>query len=250
MDAAVSRAPRFGGGGRLAGTPHILGDSDEAMFVAAADGTVLEINAAALRLLRQDPIRAVGSKCYTVLRGWTLAGRVLCAADCPHLQVGAAEGAAMAPIEVRVAQREPTGAQTEFDLQVHRIPLVCADGPLILHLLQDVGARRRQERIGARLEALLEGGPIDVVSLTGREREVFRLMSEGLTSSQIAARLGIRPATARNHANRVLGKLTVTSRVAALTAYLTGPGAATRGGPEDSPPGTSPAPKGTGQELP
>ena len=45
--------------------------------------------------------------------------------------------------------------------------------------------------------------------LTAREREVFQLMAEGLTTKEIAGRLEISVKTAENHRGRVLGKLDV-----------------------------------------
>jgi DNA-binding NarL/FixJ family response regulator len=43
--------------------------------------------------------------------------------------------------------------------------------------------------------------------LTAREREVFHLIAEGLTTKEIARRLGIGVKTAENHRGRVLAKL-------------------------------------------
>ena len=45
--------------------------------------------------------------------------------------------------------------------------------------------------------------------LTAREREVFRLIAEGLTTKEIARRLDISVKTAENHRGRVLDKLDV-----------------------------------------
>jgi DNA-binding NarL/FixJ family response regulator len=46
-------------------------------------------------------------------------------------------------------------------------------------------------------------------ALTPREREVFHLIVEGLTTKEIARRLGISAKTAENHRARVLDKLDV-----------------------------------------
>jgi len=46
-------------------------------------------------------------------------------------------------------------------------------------------------------------------ALTTREREVFHLIIEGLTTKEIARRLGISAKTAENHRSRVLDKLDV-----------------------------------------
>lgn len=51
--------------------------------------------------------------------------------------------------------------------------------------------------------------------LTTREREVLRLLVDGLTDKEIAAALAIRPKTAGEHVGRILGKLGVASRTAA-----------------------------------
>lgn len=45
--------------------------------------------------------------------------------------------------------------------------------------------------------------------LTPREREVFHLIAEGLTTKEIASKLGTSTKTAENHRTRVLGKLGV-----------------------------------------
>lgn len=44
-------------------------------------------------------------------------------------------------------------------------------------------------------------------SLTGREREVLHLIAEGMTTKEVARRLGIGVKTAENHRGRVLAKL-------------------------------------------
>lgn len=51
-----------------------------------------------------------------------------------------------------------------------------------------------------------------VEPLTSRETEVLRLMAEGTTSRDIAARLGISYATVRSHIRSMGGKLGVHSK--------------------------------------
>jgi DNA-binding NarL/FixJ family response regulator len=59
--------------------------------------------------------------------------------------------------------------------------------------------------------------------LTPREKEVLRLVAEGLSNKQIAARLEISDHTAKFHVNSILGKLGVTSRTeAVVTAARSG----------------------------
>jgi DNA-binding NarL/FixJ family response regulator len=53
------------------------------------------------------------------------------------------------------------------------------------------------------------------VILTAREREVLRLVDEGLSNKEISARLNIEVSTVKNHVHNLLDKLQVTSRLQA-----------------------------------
>ncbi|MCX8068054.1 MAG: response regulator transcription factor [Anaerolineae bacterium] len=64
------------------------------------------------------------------------------------------------------------------------------------------------------VRAVLEGkGP---AKLTDREREVLRLMAEGLSNKEIALRLGLSERTAAFHVSNVLQKLGAASRTEAV----------------------------------
>ncbi|HEX4441195.1 MAG TPA: LuxR C-terminal-related transcriptional regulator [Thermoanaerobaculia bacterium] len=52
--------------------------------------------------------------------------------------------------------------------------------------------------------------------LSPREEEVLQHLALGLATREIAARLAISPVTVRNHAQRILSKLGVHSRVEAV----------------------------------
>lgn len=54
--------------------------------------------------------------------------------------------------------------------------------------------------------------------LTGREREVLRLVAEGLTNAEVARRLGVASGTVRSHLDHIYEKLGVTTRTAAAAA--------------------------------
>lgn len=56
--------------------------------------------------------------------------------------------------------------------------------------------------------------------LSPRELEVLPLLAEGLTNRQIAARLQIAEVTARDHVQRILGKLQVPDRAAAAACAV------------------------------
>lgn len=206
----------------MQGPTRLFGASGDAWFVIDPGGTILELSEAAGGLLGLEPARATGMKCYELLRGHGADGTPICRVDCPYLvdQRRAAQG----PVDMLVPAPRGSAEAQDLDLQVHHLAIRGRDRPLVVHLLEDVRIRRRQERIGAKLEALRMGLPVAGGPLTKRELQVLRLVVEGMSSAQIAGELGIQPATARNYVARVLDKLGVSSRSSALLHYLVDPG--------------------------
>jgi len=85
------------------------------------------------------------------------------------------------------------------------------------------GSKRRRKAAAAGNGAKrrsLDGGQRQ---LTIREKEILRFLAFGMGTSAIARELSISPATVRNHAQRILAKLDVHSRLAAVArGYATG----------------------------
>jgi two-component system nitrate/nitrite response regulator NarL len=63
-----------------------------------------------------------------------------------------------------------------------------------------------------------ERGAAEGPRLTRREREVVRLMAQGLSNKEIARSLQIEPATVKNHVHNILEKLRVGRRAEAVVA--------------------------------
>jgi DNA-binding NarL/FixJ family response regulator len=57
-------------------------------------------------------------------------------------------------------------------------------------------------------------------ALTARERDVLRLLSDGLTNDQIGAELAISPQTVRTHVQKAMEKLGAANRVQAVATAL------------------------------
>ena len=70
----------------------------------------------------------------------------------------------------------------------------------------ELGRRAKQAREGSRVEA----------TLTPREREILRLLAEGLTMQQIGRRIGISPRTVETHTAKLYRKLDVRTRIQAV----------------------------------
>lgn len=88
------------------------------------------------------------------------------------------------------------------------------------------------ESIGATLDRLLASAdsedsaasPVDSDwwdALTEREREVLRLLAEGLTNADISARLYVSPETTKSHVKRLMRKMGVNNRSQAGAMYHT-----------------------------
>jgi len=62
--------------------------------------------------------------------------------------------------------------------------------------------------------------PTPGLDLTERERDVLKLMIEGLNNTQIAGKLTVSPSTIKSHVSNILAKLGVASRTEAVTLAL------------------------------
>ncbi|WP_431899018.1 response regulator [Micromonospora chalcea] len=88
-------------------------------------------------------------------------------------------------------------------------------------LLAPEVTRQLVGRYAARIRPA-EGAPADV-GLTPRELEVLRLIADGLSNGEIAARLVISQETVKTYVSRILTKLDLRDRVQAVVyAYRTG----------------------------
>ena len=74
---------------------------------------------------------------------------------------------------------------------------------------------------GTHLVRIQEDVPgVPATGLTAREREVLKLVADGLTTQKIARRLQIQPATVRTHVEHAREKLDARTRAEAVARAL------------------------------
>ena len=76
-------------------------------------------------------------------------------------------------------------------------------------------AARDHKSMGLRRLTIRRMSPIDL--LTGREREISRLLAKGLSHKDVARQLGIAPSTVRNQIRSVYQKTGISSRAELAT---------------------------------
>ena len=92
-----------------------------------------------------------------------------------------------------------------------------------LERLLELGAVTQARRARRLVDATAEDDRIVLPQVTAREREVLRLLAEGLTNRQIAERLVVSEHTVHRHVTNILRKLDLPSRsAAAVTAVQSG----------------------------
>ena len=69
---------------------------------------------------------------------------------------------------------------------------------------------------------MIPNGPLQVESLTQRERQIAHAVSRGLRNRQIAVEFGISEETVKKHLATIYGKLALNGRVALAVHVLQG----------------------------
>lgn len=203
--------------------------SGDAVFALDEHDLVVLWNKECERLLERPAYRVLGRRCYDVICGRDVYGNRYCGASCPV---------------TRQARRHPEEELHAFLLDVplpdgrtRRLsvtPFAISTGhpelATVVHVLRDPDAS------ASALESELAeaaGRPSPPAtrtsssgasaSLTAREQEILRGMARGSSTAEIARDLVISPVTVRNHVAKILSKLDVHTKLAAVAfAYRHG----------------------------
>jgi LuxR family maltose regulon positive regulatory protein len=89
-----------------------------------------------------------------------------------------------------------------------------------LERLLELGADTQARRARRLVDTSSDDGRVALPQVTAREREVLRLLAEGLTNRQIAERLVVSEHTVHRHVTNILRKLDLPSRTAAAATAV------------------------------
>lgn len=151
-----------------------------------SNGRVIDANAEGKALLSR-----VGSdRCHRAMGATDLAGRAVCNDHCvADVTLGRAPACQSRSVVVR---------ERLAQLECHRV----GSEVVVLSRRTDSPA------------------PVGDGRITHREREVLRLVAQGMTTNQVAAQLKIRPSTVRTHMEHTLRRLGVHTRAQAVRQAL------------------------------
>jgi PAS domain S-box-containing protein len=209
----------------------LLFDTADGVLAVDRDQRILLWNRAAEGLLGFKANEVVGRHCYEVIGGRDEAGRVVCQAHCRHIMAIRRQELVR---DHDLAIRSNGGREIWVNVSTIRLPFRRRDSRVLIHLLRDISRRKETERLVERLlftatkfllspetdSAMSSPAFLPVRAMTNREQEVLRLLARGASTETITAKLGISPATARNHITKILTKLGVHSRLEAVTLAL------------------------------
>lgn len=185
-------------------------------------------NEAAETLLGFKASEVLGKFCQEVIAGRDRRGHVVCRKTCPNTTM-ALQGEGVPIHELLV--RTNAGQDVWLSVSTILIPSRWRNLCVLVHLFRDVSYHKELERSIqhllsnlAKLTACRETDPhgnlpppTPLMNLTGREREILRLLASGASNKTIATHLFICPATMRNHMHNLFAKLGVHSRLEAVT---------------------------------
>lgn len=208
----------------------VFANTQDGVFAVDQRGHIVLWNKAATRILGFEAEEALGRRCCDVMRGFDVAGNLLCYPGCQVMVLSAREQ----PIHhFDMRTRRKDGQEAWVNISTVIFPAEGDQPGGTVHLFRDITQerhvpgwiRRRAEapaggmgaRGGGRSPSSGDPGKGPADSLTAREREILRLIAGGLTTSAIADKLCISHTTVRNHIQHILAKLGAHSRLEAVT---------------------------------
>ena len=203
----------------------MLSEAGDAAFVVDESGSIRFWNRSAERLLGYTTAETLGRSCFDLLAGCDSAGLQTCTGDCAALELCRRNSSFTAfDLQVKTASDERKWVSVSLILARTR------GGPLLIHLLRDVDARRHLENLtkeiavhvgqltGQEAERILQPARArpPAVPLTAQEVRILQLISLGHSTASMSRELEVSPTTVRNHVQNILRKLRAHTRIEAV----------------------------------
>ena len=196
--------------------PDLLNSSIDAMFAIDGNQTVVFWNHASEELTGISAAKAIGKHCQDILHGHEPSGRPFCKANCPLGKL-AKGGPPPSIFSMRISSKEKGNIQLNVGTML--IPSPDEREWMVVHVMRrghcktSSGSSVHKQHPHAATEQASHG----LCLLTDREREILCMMTNGMTTGAISAKLNISMTTVRNHIQRLMAKLNVHTRIEAVT---------------------------------
>jgi DNA-binding CsgD family transcriptional regulator len=196
--------------------------SGEAVFAIDSSDRVILWNKKCEELLGRPARAVLGKRCDEVVGGRDTNGNVYCYRNCPVAHQ--ARDLPKDPVHrFQLSMQTGRGDRKNVEVSLFAIPSYHPALSTVVHVLRELGTKLSALERGLveHAEAREPLWPMstttgEAVSLTTREKEILRCLSEGLSTTAIAKKLFISPVTVRNHIQNLLHKLDVHSKLAAV----------------------------------
>lgn len=198
----------------------------DGVFAVDAEQRIKFWNPACAQLFGIPGRKVLGRCCSEIVRGKDLSGQPFCGRKCSVARLANGENAAKTfPLKVS----DGNGGELRLSVSIVLVPSPRHDQWTYVHLLHqgpapdtldvlkhDFGVHQGQPINSRKANDDDCRPPTAVLSLTARERQVLRLLGEGLPVSRISQLLNITPVTVRNHTRHIEVKLNVHSKLEAV----------------------------------
>jgi PAS domain S-box-containing protein len=185
-----------------------------AVFAMDASNRIIHWNAACEKLLGLPARAVLGKPCHQVLDGRDANGNDYCQLRCPVAhQARTTKEHPVCQFELNV--RTGDGGRRIISTGLFAIESYHPALATLVHVCRETPppiAAKRDSKRRAEPSLTVDGAE----TLTNREAEVLQLLGKGLAAGAIGAALFISQVTVRNHVSRILAKLHVHTRLAAV----------------------------------
>lgn len=201
-------------------TIDLLSRSRQAAFGIDATERIVYWNRPCETLLGYAAPKVLGKHCFEIVAGRDENGNRYCSRNCPIPQQARSDDDPVRPFTLTLL--DAAGRERAIRFRTFVVPAVRAELSVVVHVVAEKGSEL--SATDAELASLSASAPAArwpmrpaaPVMLTVREKEIVLGFAEGLSTTRVAEKLCISPVTVRNHTQRILLKLDVHSKLAAV----------------------------------